>query len=403
MAENEDIGWGYVPIPIKNKPAELDEASATSKAGKQSTNSLSSLTEPASKEINLSYPLDVENDKQQGHYIQFFILQSGQGKLAKAENKKLFANDTNKKAAQGMGMKVAATAGAAAAAASVVKFVEKNVNSNVKPHQSALSQGDPRNRILKSARNWTKLKQAITLYMPPSVKVEYKTEYNDTPISARAVAGAHAIEAFTVGAKPESLGGKAGKAAEAVVEGVALTGANFLMGAADTFAPGAKALAQISAGAVIGSKMELLFQGVGRRDFQYAFTFIPKSPKEAQAVAKIIYAFKFNMLPEYMGAKVKAFGKEVDLAKAGQLLTIPNAFDIQYMYIGNQNPWVNKISSCYLTNMSVEYGGDKFITYYPMTEPISGKKGPPPQRTVVSLSFSEIEILTRETVKGQGY
>ena len=53
--------------------------------------------------------------------------------------------------------------------------------------------------------------------------------------------------------------------------------------------------------------------------------------------------------------------------------------------------------------MDVEYGGDKFVTYPPMAEPISGEVGPPPQRTIVSLSFKELEILTRESAIGRGY
>ena len=60
---------------------------------------------------------------------------------------------------------------------------------------------------------------------------------------------------------------------------------------------------------------------------------------------------------------------------------------------------ISKTSKDYI----FEYGGDKFVTYPSMQEPISKQDGPPPQRTVVSLSFSEIEILTRESVDAQRY
>ena len=109
------------------------------------------------------------------------------------------------------------------------------------------------------------------------------------------------------------------------------------------------------------------------------------------------------MLPEYRGGSFKFGSIDWDINKSGRLLVMPNAFDINYMYLTKENPWINKISSCYLTNMEVEYGGDKYVTYYPMQEPISGKSGPPPQRTVMSLSFSEIEILTRESAMTQAY
>jgi len=340
--------------------------------------------EPTTKDNNLSYPMNVgESDQQQqGHYIMFSILESGHGKISKAANKKI-AGIENQSNVQGTAQSLYQEG-----AAGKAKYARGG-----------------KHRITKVSNDWTKLKQAITLYMPPSVRVQYKTDYDDTPISSRAVASVGAIEAFTQNEASGIgvfLSAQAWKdAAASVGEGVKISALNLAKGAADTFAPGAGALAQISSGAVIGNKMELLFKGVGRRDFQYEFTFVPKSAAEAAVIAKIVYAFKINMLPEYKEGKV--FGKNLDLAKSGGILTIPNAFDISYMYIGEENPWINKISSCYLTNMDVEYGGEKFVSYPPMEEPISGKKGPPPQRTKVSLSFSEIEILTRESVDEVGF
>ena len=338
---------------------------------------------------NLSYPANVGEDQQQGHYIMFHILASGYGKGPKGGPS---TGELNPGA-------IAAQAGGGSVDYwdDQVTYVQKNVNSNV-TREGKYWAGPAKSRI-PVGRNWTKLKQAITLYMPPSVKVSYKTDYKDEEISAKAVAGAGVIEAFSNrGDETEAIKGWR-QAGNAIVEGAALAGMSFLKGAADTLAPGASALAQISAGAVIGSKMELLFQGVGRRDFQYTFTFIPKSAQEASMVSQIVYAFKTNMLPEY--AEGKFLGR--DIMSSGRILTIPNAFDISYMHVANENPWINKISSCYLTNMEVEYGGDKFVTYPPMEEPVSGEHGPPPQRTVVSLSFSEIAKITRESVKELGY
>ena len=57
----------------------------------------------------------------------------------------------------------------------------------------------------------------------------------------------------------------------------------------DSLVPGAMALSQISAGRIISNKMELSFEGVNRREFNYTFVFIPKSEKEAQLIEKIIW------------------------------------------------------------------------------------------------------------------
>ena len=65
-----------------------------------------------------------------------------------------------------------------------------------------------------------------------------------------------------------------------------------------------------------------------------------------------------------------------------------------------QNNFLNKIATCYLTDMSVQYGGDRYKAYSPsQTErPAGGGEGAPPQRTDLTLNFAEIEIITQEDV-----
>ena len=85
----------------------------------------------------------------------------------------------------------------------------------------------------------------------------------------------------------------------------------------------------------------------------------------------------------------------------GYEMTIPDTFDIQYMYQGNQNHFLNKISTCFLQSISVAYGGDRFVAYNP-SESIHGGSSPPPQRTTLTLGFKEMEILDKNRID-QGY
>ena len=89
----------------------------------------------------------------------------------------------------------------------------------------------------------------------------------------------------------------------------------------------------------------------------------------------------------------------------GRILNIPNTFDIQYMYQGKDNPWMNKISTCYLLNMDVQYGSDKAGFYEPLAHPrlanIKGV-GPPPTHTTITLNFEEIEKMSRTRIE-QGF
>ena len=51
--------------------------------------------------------------------------------------------------------------------------------------------------------------------------------------------------------------------------------------------------------------------------------------------------------------------------------------------------------------MDVDYGGDKYTVYEP-TKDRNDIEGTPPQRTNISLTFNEIEIITRERAQ-QGF
>jgi hypothetical protein len=86
------------------------------------------------------------------------------------------------------------------------------------------------------------------------------------------------------------------------------------------------------------------------------------------------------MLPEYLGDDV-----------AGRSLTIPNTFDIEYIWNGAENNFLHKIATCFLESMNVTYGGDRYKTY----SGINGD-GAPPIETTISLTFKEIDLITRE-------
>ena len=85
------------------------------------------------------------------------------------------------------------------------------------------------------------------------------------------------------------------------------------------------------------------------------------------------------MLPEF-----------ADGNRAGRSMTIPNTFDIQYMYQNAENNYLHKISTCYLESMDISYGGSRYKTFD------GNEDGAPPVETSISLNFAEIELITRE-------
>jgi len=124
---------------------------------------------------------------------------------------------------------------------------------------------------------------------------------------------------------------------------------------------------------------EVLFESVDYRTFQFSYKFFPKDEKETDKVQNIIQTFKQHMHPELTSDKM--------------FYIYPSEFDIQYFYKDRANPYVHKFARCALTNMSVEYGGDQFVTF---------EDGSPVEINM-SLTFQELEQMTSEGITKYGY
>ena len=313
---------------------------------------------------SLSYPLNVEGDPQQGHFIMFGIKEQNKAKL-KAHK---FAE------------KVAAVAAQLDPVPGQVSLqqIEGLTKDKIKDSKSS-----PKgNAIATMFPQTTKLTTQIALYMPPSLQVQYGAKYADQEIGILAETGKGALEAFRanegMAAFTKTLGAL-GTGTSAAVMAAATK-------AADVAAPGAKALIAIERGRIQTPRMELMFEGLGRRDFSFTFVFIPKSAAESLKVEQIVHQFKFHMSASYDGS---AFGSGLGGARA---MDIPSHFEIEYMYRGRRNPYLNRISTCVLKNVNVEYGGDRYVAF---------DEGNP-QTTKMTLNFTELNIMTKEFIQ-QGY
>jgi hypothetical protein len=231
--------------------------------------------------------------------------------------------------------------------------------------------------LLLQRRNVQRTGTAIGLYMPPSVNVSYNMDYSEGEIGVMGEALYGLFKDYQEG----TLGFDSfSKQAGTLGTGLEKMG----VGMIDKVIPGAKDLYAIEQGAIITPRTEMMFRGTGRRSFSFSFVFIPKSAEETQIVHKIIKEFKIGMSPTF---KTSGSTRE---------MTIPDVFSIQYMHINGPNNYINKIGKCYLKTMDVSYGGDKFVTYN------ADKEGAPPQKTTISLSFQELEIMDRTLVES-GY
>ena len=131
-------------------------------------------------------------------------------------------------------------------------------------------------------------------------------------------------------------------------------------------------------GRSVNPNAELVFKNVPFRTFAFPFEFAPKNEKEKDEVQRIVEIFKFHMMPEKRGLGY---------------LTAPSQFQITYMYRDGANMYVPKISRCALTDMSIDYSPEGVFTTFKGDD-----KGAAPVLTKVELTFSEMEIMTKETI-----
>lgn len=124
---------------------------------------------------------------------------------------------------------------------------------------------------------------------------------------------------------------------------------------------------------------EVFFEGVDYRQFNFRYRFLPKNANESKAVKGIIDTFKLHMHPE--------------LAANGYFYLYPSEFEIVYYYNNQENNYFNKIAPCALTDMTVEYGGEQFASF------ADGS----PAEISLTLSFRELELLTKESITKMGY
>ena len=334
---------------------------------------------------HFSYPSDVDSDPMQGHYIIFNINSLTAGVLEAEKRKKDIAAYDKAGRAQ---YNIAGGRPGEQAANKV--FVDNKMAKNIQEKffpKKVVAAGQTNRSFGLSSMPRTRLDTSIALYMPPSVSVNYGINYAEEEIGSLAEVGIGVIKAFTQGGG--DISSKLGGAFKAITGAGAQEGIqNAIVKTLDAFAPGANTLLQMETGKVITPRMEIMFKGVGRRTFSYTFAFIPKSVKEARIVENIIHTFKENMHPEYANPTTR---KE---------MKIPNTFDISYMYQNAENSFLNKISMCFLTTMSVQYGADRFTAYESTKSRIG--EGPPPQKSQITLNFTELETLSKQHIK-EGY
>ena len=324
----------------------------------------------------LSYPQTI-NTTEQPHSVNFTVKvreQSQQGRaLAAAGYKPEENSEQNRVSAENLGGIV--TAGATFGGAMLGALLTKNGSGLSKGlffgagGAAGYTIGDSVADNLLGSNKTIVTSDVITLYVPQSPNASYSADYQDTDLGLAGAVGQNALN------MDEGLMGLAkGDAGEFVTRQL-VSAAD--IGKAIGLNVNIRGAVQAATRKVTNPFKEQLFKTMNFREFGFEFKFAPKNDSELQAAFNIIKTFKFHMHPER--------------TEDGLFLIYPSEFDIEFRYKGERNTFVNKISTCALVNMKVDYGAGGIFTT------IRDTKGSPSEITM-GLQFKELEILTKDRI-----
>jgi len=327
----------------------------------------------------LEYPMDIQSRSDMGHYMMFYIniaTDSGFGRTNSMTTDKTLAsrNKAKKDPAQaavmaGGGFSEEQQGSAPDVTGSSWKPGFKPKVIERKSHQGTASNATGIKRTHRT-------NDSIVLYMPAQISTNYTADYKETELGANFGEAAGRIskaDMSTLGGVGELVKGLSGMAAHQTERAAGALVGTALGGDINAARDKLSNRAQ-------NNFLEACFTGLQFRKFSFQWKFTPKSPEEAKQVMKIIKTFKFHMLPEMKGGE------------HGRWFGTPAEFDLFYMFRGDENEWINKIQTCVLRNMDVNYAPNGYQTF----RPIEGIQGAPPTEIDMKLDFQETKLITKE-------
>ena len=337
-----------------------------------------------------SYPLDVQNNFQNGHYMLFYVNVQNKTKYKYQSQKGIDIGDYELKA-MGVdkfgnliyGEKRGANAAEVAYQKKRALKSGKHIGESRFVETGELTQ-QAKKGVTSAFNDTRRIQESVAIYLPPNVEDTTNAAYNDMRtglagfLAARGEQIASTQDAERIA--KELLGSAGGVLSGAALRAVSEV-AEMALGAEGTTQLVNKALGQAD-----NPYMEVLFDAMQLRTFTYNFIFAPKNEKETEEVQKIIQIFRFHMAPELRGGQSRFLG-------------LPSQFDIHYMYLpmgqtneAKENLYYNRIATCVLQNCVTNYTPDGVKSF----------EDGAPTKITMQLTFKETELLTKEKIN-QGF
>ena len=334
---------------------------------------------------SISYPRDVTNDLQNGHYMLFYINVQNRTKYRYKDpyggdvGGNISVTTLNKET----GKLTTKTSKGGFDLQDKLKLskLQGNYNNNYDVARLHRSKQRSQSGLSSVLPTTTRITDSVALYLPPSVIDTTSAGYSDSQtgmVGFAVMSGLTTFDSFKrgdyAGAAQNLIDGFGGFLGEGVKKSLT----NFAESLTET--EGAAGLLNKTIGQADNPFMEVLFDKMSMRSFSYPFTFAPKNQDERDDVQKIIALFRFHMAPEEQKAQAR-------------FLTLPSTFDIHYMYQSqegqaSENDFYNRIATCVLESCTVDYTPNGVQSF---------DDGSPTQ-IKMTLGFKETQLLTKSLV-----
>ena len=337
-----------------------------------------------------SYPLDVQNNFQNGHYMLFYVNVQNKTKYKYKSQAGKDIGDYTQYTTYDQRSQVTTVHETKGANAAEVAYQRKRAMKSGKHigESRFLESGeltkDAKKGVTSAFNDTRRIQESIAIYLPPNVEDTTNAAYNDMRtglagfLAARGEQIASTQDAERIA--KELLGSAGGVLSGAALRAVSEV-AEMALGAEGTTQLVNKAFGQAD-----NPYMEVLFDAMQLRTFTYNFIFAPKNEKETEEVQKIIQIFRFHMAPELRGGQSRFLG-------------LPSQFDIHYMYLpmgqtneAKENLYYNRIATCVLQNCVTNYTPDGVKSF----------EDGAPTKITMTLTFKETELLTKDKIN-QGF
>lgn len=218
----------------------------------------------------------------------------------------------------------------------------------------------------------------MILYMPEDIRDSHSRAWGDVRMGNLERAGLR-MAGSAIDAAPDILTQGAGGISNTLKgmmpgnprqQGKALAKSLAINAGASMTGLQANAVAGGLTGTILNPNIEVMFDGVGMRTFQFNWSLVPRNARESKIIQEMIWQFKKSSAPSM----------EAD----GWFMKVPYVYKIQYKQGSKDNHWLNKMKACALQNISVSYTGAG--SYSTMEDGA-------PTSVQMSLSFKELKMV----------